>query len=92
MNHMVKDYYLLKVFNIFKSVLQFVSCHCVWKKAIQNNFTWLACARETIDHIPTYPIIHAWVTLAVIHISLAVCAHVAWKTEVFFFLELFYCF
>lgn len=62
---------------------------CLKKKTIQNNLTWLACAREAIDHIPTYPIIHAWVTLTVIHISLAVCAHVAWKTEVFFFLELF---
>lgn len=42
---------------------------------------WLACAREAIDHIPTYPIIHAWVTLTVIHISLAVCAHVAWHAD-----------
>lgn len=42
---------------------------------------WLACAREAIDHIPTDAIIHAWVALTVIHINLAVSAHVAWHAD-----------
>lgn len=52
-NHMIKDYYLLKVFNIFKSVLHFVSCQCVWKKKSNSKQSYLA-GMCTWSHWP-YP-------------------------------------
>lgn len=47
-----------------------------------KGLTWLAGACEAIDQILTDAVIHAWVTLTVIHIDLTVGPHVSWKTEV----------
>lgn len=48
----------------------------------EKSFTWLTCACEAIDHVPTDAIIHTWVALTVIYVNLTVSPHVAWKTEI----------
>lgn len=44
--------------------------------------TWLAGAREAVDHVSTDAIIYTGVALTFIYISLTVSPRVAWKTEV----------
>lgn len=41
------------------------------------NLTWLTCACEAVDHVPTDAIINTWVTLTVVYINLTVSSHVA---------------
>lgn len=47
------------------------------KKRSFSELTWLTCAREAIDHVPTDAVINTWVTLTVIYVNLTVSSHVA---------------